>query len=65
MLDAEGEKVAALWLSGEGVVVRRTSSERSPVVAEITPASLAELRLAEGSEVWLSFKATDVGVYPA
>jgi len=36
-----------------------------PVVAEITPASLAELRLAEGSEVWLSFKATDVGVYPA
>ena len=36
-----------------------------PVVAEVTPASLAELRLAEGSEVWLSFKATDVGVYPA
>jgi molybdate transport system ATP-binding protein len=35
-----------------------------PVVAEVTPASLAELRLAEGSEVWLSFKATDVGVYP-
>ena len=36
-----------------------------PMVAEVTPASLAELRLAEGSEVWLSFKATDVGVYPA
>jgi molybdate transport system ATP-binding protein len=35
------------------------------VVAEVTPASLAELRLAEGSEVWLSFKATDVGVYLA
>ena len=35
-----------------------------PVVAEVTPASLAELRLVEGSEVWLSFKATDVGVYP-
>ena len=35
-----------------------------PIVAEVTPASLAELRLAEGSEVWLSFKATDVGVYP-
>src|SRR5256714_1722778 len=36
-----------------------------PMVAEVTPASLAELRLAEGSEGWLSFKATDVGVYPA
>ena len=36
-----------------------------PLVAEVTPASVAELRLAEGSEVWLSFKATDVGVYPA
>ena len=36
-----------------------------PMVAEVTPASLSELRLAEGSEVWLSFKATDVGVYPA
>ena len=36
-----------------------------PVVAEVTPASLAELHLAEGSDVWLSFKATDVSVYPA
>jgi molybdate transport system ATP-binding protein len=35
-----------------------------PVVAEVTPASLAELRLVEGSEVWVSFKATDVRVYP-
>lgn len=35
-----------------------------PVVAEVTPASLAELHLVEGSEVWLSFKATDVRVYP-
>ena len=36
-----------------------------PMVAEVTPAALAELKLGEGSEVWLSFKATDVGVYPA
>jgi molybdate transport system ATP-binding protein len=36
-----------------------------PIVAEVTPAALAELRLAEGGEVWLSFKATDVSVYPA
>jgi molybdate transport system ATP-binding protein len=36
-----------------------------PLVAEVTPAALAELRLGEGGEVWLSFKATDVGIYPA
>ena len=34
------------------------------VVAEVTPAALKDLNLREGGEVWLSFKATDVGVYP-
>jgi molybdate transport system ATP-binding protein len=36
-----------------------------PVVAEVTPAALRELGLEEGGDVWLSFKATEVGVYPA
>ena len=36
-----------------------------PLVAEVTPSALRELDLIEGGEVWLSFKATDVGVYPA
>lgn len=36
-----------------------------PLVAEVTPSALSELELVEGGEVWLSFKATDVGVYPA
>jgi molybdate transport system ATP-binding protein len=36
-----------------------------PLVAEVTPAALKELNLVEGGDVWLSFKATDVGVYPA
>ncbi len=36
-----------------------------PLVAEVTPAALKELNLVEGGEVWLSFKATDVAVYPA
>jgi molybdate transport system ATP-binding protein len=36
-----------------------------PLVAEVTPAALADLKLGEGGEVWLSFKATDVGIYPA
>lgn len=36
-----------------------------PLVAEITPASLHELGLTEGTEVWASVKATDVTVFPA
>jgi molybdate transport system ATP-binding protein len=36
-----------------------------PVVAEVTPAAAAELRLAEGGQVWVSVKATEVTVYPA
>lgn len=38
---------------------------RVPMVAEVTPGALAELGLVEGSPVWVSFKATDVAVYPA
>jgi len=36
-----------------------------PMVAEVTPAALKELNLVEGGDVWLSFKSTDVAVYPA
>jgi molybdate transport system ATP-binding protein len=36
-----------------------------PLVAEVTPASVAELRLAEGGPVWASVKATDIETYPA
>jgi molybdate transport system ATP-binding protein len=36
-----------------------------PLVAEVTPGALKELDLIEGEVVWLSFKSTDVGVYPA
>ncbi len=35
-----------------------------PIVAEVTPAALADLKLVEGGDVWISFKATDVSVYP-
>ena len=35
-----------------------------PALADITPAALAELRLARGSEVWLSAKATETVAYP-
>ena len=35
-----------------------------PVVAEVTAAAVAELGLHEGSAVWASAKATEVGAYP-
>jgi molybdate transport system ATP-binding protein len=36
-----------------------------PIVAEVTPAAAAELRLADGGPVWATVKATEVAVYPA
>jgi molybdate transport system ATP-binding protein len=35
-----------------------------PIVAQITPAALADLRLAEGSQVWVAVKATEVELFP-
>jgi ABC-type sulfate/molybdate transport systems ATPase subunit len=52
-LDLEGERVR---VSLVGPV---------SLVAEVTPAAVAELRLGEGGPVWCTFKATDVDVYPA
>jgi len=40
-------------------------SGRVFLVAEITPAAVAELGLGEGDEVWASVKATEVVAYPA
>ena len=34
------------------------------IVAEVTPAALADLDLHDGSELWASVKATEVDVYP-
>ena len=36
-----------------------------PMVAEVTPAAVAELALADGGPVWASVKASEVAVYPA
>jgi molybdate transport system ATP-binding protein len=56
-------RASGIELIGDRVRVRIDGEVR--VVAEVTTAALKELDLAEGGEVWLSFKATDVGVYPA
>lgn len=43
--------------------VRVRVSGPLPVVAEVTPAAVAELGIAAGGPVWLSVKATEVAVY--
>jgi molybdate transport system ATP-binding protein len=56
-------RAAGLDLLGDRVRVR---VEGVPsVVAEVTPGAVADLALAEGTEVWVSVKATEVRVYPA
>ena len=35
-----------------------------PLVAEVTPAAVAELELVEGGDVWASVKATEIDAYP-
>jgi molybdate transport system ATP-binding protein len=49
----------------EGDRVRVVVAGPVPIVAEVTPAAVDDLHLAEGGDVWVSVKATEVGVYPA
>ena len=52
-----------LHLTGDRARIR--ISGLVPLVAEVTAAAVAELRLAEGGRLWASVKATDVDTYPA
>lgn len=56
-------RATSIELMGNRVRVRIDG--QVPMVAEVTPSALRDLDLAEGGDVWLSFKATDVGLYPA
>jgi molybdate transport system ATP-binding protein len=51
-----------LDLEGERVRVRVGGP--LPIVAEVTPAAVADLALADGGPVWVSVKATEIRVYP-
>ncbi len=55
---AEGLEVA-------GDRVRVQIAGAVPLLAEVTPAAVAALRLDDGGPVWASVKATEVDVYPA
>jgi molybdate transport system ATP-binding protein len=49
----------------EGDRVRVRVGGPLEIVAEVTPAAVAELRLADGGPVWVAVRATEVAVYPA
>jgi len=52
-------------LDFQGDRVRVGVEGEMPIVAEVTPAAVSELDLAEGGEIWVSVKATEISVYPA
>ncbi|HEY8798058.1 MAG TPA: ABC transporter ATP-binding protein [Candidatus Dormibacteraeota bacterium] len=56
-------RVSVIELLGGRVRVRVEAEV--PLVAEVTPAAMSDLGVEEGGQLWVSFKATDVGVYPA
>lgn len=56
-------RAAGVDLEGDRVRVRVAGE--IPLVAEVTPAAMAELGLDEGGEVWVSVKATEISVYAA
>jgi molybdopterin-binding protein len=44
--------------------VRVQVSDGVAIVAEVTPAAVSDLGLADGSPVWLAVKATELEVFP-
>ena len=52
-------------LEVDGDRVRVQVSGAVPLMAEVTPAAVAALRLDDGGPLWASVKATEVDVYPA
>ena len=55
-------EASELYLAGDRARIR--ISGPVPLIAEVTAAAVAELRLADGGPVWASVKATDIDTYP-
>jgi molybdate transport system ATP-binding protein len=55
-------EITGFDLLGDRVRVRLTGDV--PLIAEVTPAAVAELALTEGDRVWASVKATEIETYP-
>ncbi len=59
-------RISGIESHGEGVRVEIDAAPQrgSSILAEVTPAAVAELGLLPGAAVWASVKASDVEVYP-
>jgi len=57
------ERITGFDLLGDRVRVRLDGEV--PLVAEVTPAAVAEMALAEGDTLWATVKATEVTAYPS
>jgi molybdate transport system ATP-binding protein len=55
-------KVESVERLGDRIRIRVAGAV--PLIAEITPAALHELGIAEGTEVWTAVKATEITVFP-
>lgn len=55
--------IEALDVAGDRVRVQVGGSV--PLIAEVTPAAVTDLRLDDDGPIWLSVKAAEVVVYPA
>jgi molybdate transport system ATP-binding protein len=55
----------ASTLDFQGDRVRVAVDGDVSIVAEVTPAAVKDLDLAEGGAVWVSVKATEISIYPA
>ncbi|MGB3965405.1 MAG: TOBE domain-containing protein, partial [Planctomycetota bacterium] len=56
-------RITGLESAGDRVRVRVEGPP--PLVAEVTPLAVAELRLGVGGEVWVALKATEIAAFPA
>jgi molybdate transport system ATP-binding protein len=52
-------------IAPHGDVLRLHLDGPVPLLADVTPAALADLNVGEGDPVWASVKATEIDVYPA
>ena len=62
---ADSGSVRVLAVDIEGGRARVRLGSQPPIVAEITMGSIERLRIADGVELWASFKAVEVEIVPS
>ena len=50
--------------AGVRVEIAGAPDAESSILAEITPAAVAELGIVAGSSMWVAVKASDIDIYP-